>query len=55
MTVVEHIVEHEILGLASVKKGDGVIDFYINGVKVAQLTSSGNFKIAGGFLAEQTL
>ena len=49
MTVGQHLVEHEILGIAAVKKGDGIISFYINGVKVAQLDSSGNFKITGDF------
>ena len=54
MTVGKHIVEHEILGIASVKKGDGFIGFYVDGTLVAKLLSNGDFKITGDFSAGET-
>jgi hypothetical protein len=54
MTVPKHIKEHEMLGIAAVKKGDGTIEFYIEGTKVAELDTSGNFKIGGDFYAGES-
>lgn len=51
MSVPKHIKEHEMLGIAAVKKGDNTIDLYVGGTKVAELDANGNFKITGDFSA----